>query len=522
VAVLEAGGNAVDAAVAVGFALAAVLPDAGNIGGGGFLVLRRDDGSATTWDFRERAPAGATRGMFVGRDGAPVPGRSTTGHLAIGVPGTVAGLLAAHEKEGRLPLATLIEPAIQLARRHTLTSRSAGLLHRYRADFAAFESSARLFVRPESDPWRTGMTFENPELAATLERIRDRGRNGFYSGETARLIVAEMQRGGGLITLADLDAYEPVERDVLRGTYRGYTLLTMPPPSSGGIALLQTLKAMEAYPIGEWGSQSPQALHLLGEALRRAFADRARYVGDPAFVRVPAAGLVDPEYVAGRMASFDPMRATPSSRVRAGQPAGAEPTETTHYSVVDADGNAVAVTTTLNDYFGSRVTVGGAGFLLNDEMDDFTSAPGRPNTWGLVQGEVNAVAPGKRMASSMTPVVVEDANGRLFFVGGSPGGPKIISTVVQVLLGVIDDRLDVQTAAARPRIHHQWLPDRMEAEWGLPDETLESLRSRGWTVEQVDRFGAANCIVVRYAPDGSYTLEGSADPRRSDDDARGT
>jgi gamma-glutamyltranspeptidase/glutathione hydrolase len=520
-AVLQAGGNAVDAAVAVGFALAAVLPDAGNVGGGGFLVLRRADGTATSWDFREAAPGAATRGMFVGPDGVPVPGRSTTGHLAAGVPGTVAGLLAAHAAEGRLPLEDLIGPAIRLARGHVLTDRSAGLLHRYRGDFAAFESSARLFVRPESDPWRAGQRFENPELARTLERIRDGGRDGFYRGETARLIAAEMRRGGGLITEADLAAYRPVERPVLRGTYRGYRLITMPPPSSGGIALLQVLRAVEPYPVGAWGTTSPAALHLVGEALRRAFADRARYVGDPAFAAVPVAGLVDSLYVARRMATFRPDAATPSRSVRAGQPAASEGTETTHFSVVDAEGNAVAVTTTLNDYFGSRVVVGGAGFLLNDEMDDFAAAPGRPNTWGLVQGEVNAVAPGKRMASSMTPVIAEDPAGRLFFVGGSPGGPRIISTVAQVLLGVIDDGLDVQTAAARPRVHHQWLPDRLDAEWGVPDATLAALRALGWTVEQTDRFGAANCVVVRYRPDGSHTFEGSADPRRSDDDARG-
>ncbi|HEX8384842.1 MAG TPA: gamma-glutamyltransferase, partial [Rubricoccaceae bacterium] len=507
-AVLRAGGNAVDAAVAVGFALAAVLPDAGNVGGGGFLVLRRADGTATTWDFRETAPGAATRGMFVGPDGAPVPGRSTRGHLAAGVPGTVAGLLAAHAAEGRLPLADLVEPAVRLARGHVLTDRAAGLLHRYREDFAGFESSSRLFVRPESDPWRGGQRFENPDLARVLERVREGGRDGFYRGETARLVAEEMRRGGGLITEADLAAYRPVERPVLRGTYRGYRLLTMPPPSSGGIALLQVLRSVEPYPVGAWGTQSPDALHLLGEALRRAFADRARYVGDPAFARVPAAGLVDSLYVAGRMATFRPGTATPSRTVRGGRPAGAEGTETTHFSIVDADGNAVAVTTTLNDYFGSKVVVGGAGFLLNDEMDDFAAAPGRPNTWGLVQGEVNAVAPGKRMASSMTPVVVEDPAGRLFFVGGSPGGPRIISTVAQVLLGVVDDGLDVQAAASRPRVHHQWLPDRLDAEWGVPEATLEALRARGWAVEQTDRFGAANCVVVRYRPDGSHTLEG--------------
>ncbi len=516
-AVLRAGGNAVDAAVAVGFALAAVLPDAGNVGGGGFLVLRRADGTATSWDFRETAPAAATRGMFVDSAGVPVPGRSTTGHLAVGVPGTVAGLLAVHAAEGRLPLADLIAPAIRLAEGHTLTVRASGLLQRYRADFAATESASRLFVRPE--PWQVGETFANPDLAATLRRIQDDGRDGFYRGETARLIAREMRRGGGLVTEADLAAYRAVERPVLRGRYRGYRIITMPPPSSGGIALLQVLRAVEPVPVGALGSQSPAVLHRLGEALRRAFADRARYVGDPAFARVPAAGLVDSAYVAGRMATFDAGRVSASLSVQAGRPAaGVEPTETTHASIVDAEGNAVAFTTTLNDYFGSRVVVGGAGFLLNDEMDDFATAAGYPNTWGLIQGDVNAVGPGRRMASSMTPVIVEDPAGRLFFVGGSPGGPRIISTVAQVLLGVIDDGLGVQEAAARPRVHHQWLPDVLYAERGVPETALDGLRARGWAVEPTDRFGAANCILVRTNADGTRTLSASADPRRSDDD----
>ncbi len=519
VAVLRDGGSAVDAAVAASFALAAVLPDAGNIGGGGFLVLRRADGSTTGWDFRETAPAAATRGMFLGLDGQPYPYRSTSGHLAAGVPGSVAGLLAAHEQGGRLPLARLIEPAIRLARGHALSVRAASLLNRYQADFGAFESSRALYVRDA--PWRPGDTFSNPDLARALERIRDRGRDGFYRGETARLIAEEMRRGGGIISEADLAAYRPVQREVLRGAYRGYRLITMPPPSSGGIALIQTLAALEPYPIAAWGSQSPRALHVFGEALRRVFADRAAYIGDPAFVSVPTAGLVDPAYVAARMATIDPARTTPSADVAAGAPAGREHTETTHLSVVDAEGNAVALTTTLNDYFGSRVVVGGAGFLLNDEMDDFATAPGVPNVWGLVQGEVNAVGPGRRMASSMTPTIVEDADGRLALVCGSPGGPRIISTVAQVLMGVLDDGIGIQDAAARPRVHHQWLPDVLYAERDMPAETLDALRGLGWTVEATERFGAANCIAVQTAADGTRTLSASADPRRSDDAAEG-
>ena len=515
--VLRRGGNAVDAAVAVGFALAVVSPDAGNLGGGGFMVIRRPDGTATTWDFRETAPLRAWREMYQG-------GRSSrVGHAAAGVPGTVAGLVAAHAAEGRLPLADVIAPAVALAERQYLTGRNAILFNRYRDDFRQFESTARYFVPADGGLWLTGQRFEQPDLAAVLRRIQSGGADGFYRGRTADLIVAEMQRGDGLISLADLAGYRAVERPVLTSRYRGHRLLMMGPPASGGIALGQALQAVEPYPLARWGFQSPQAVHLAAEALRRAFADRAFWLGDPDFVDVPARALLDPGYVRRRMATFEMDRTTPSRTVAHGAPPSlpGEGTETTHYSVVDGEGMAVATTVTLNDYFGSKVVVGGAGFFLNDEMDDFTTAPGQPNGWGLIQGEANAIEPGKRMVSSMTPVIVEDPDGRLFMVAGSPGGARIISTVFQAVTNVIDFGMNAQQAVALPRFHHQWEPDELEHEGGLPPATLDGLRQRGWSLDRLTRFGAANVVVVRYRADGTRTLEGGADPRRDDDDARG-
>ncbi len=517
-AVLRDGGNAVDAAVAIGFAMAVVSPDAGNIGGGGFLVLRQADGSATSWDFRERAPLEAGRDLYT-RTGAS----SQRGALAVGVPGTVAGLLAAHRAHGRLELERLIEPAIRLADGHYLTGRNAILFNRYRDDFSAFSSTSSVFVKGEEETWTPGERFAQPDLAATLRRIRDDGHDGFYRGRTADLIVAEMERGGGLISHADLEDYRAIERPVLESAYRGRRLIAMGPPSSGGIALAQVLSSVEPYPIGEWGPQVPETVHLVGEALRRAFADRSHWLGDPDFVDVPARALIAPGYVRRRMSTFDPDRASRSLEVGHGTPPNLEDesTETTHISVVDPDGNAVSMTVTLNDYFGSKLVVGGAGFFLNDEMDDFTARPGRPNGWGLIQGERNAIAPGKRMVSSMTPIILEDEQGRLSLVAGSPGGARIISTVFQVLTNIVDHGLDAQSAVSMPRYHHQWLPDEFEHERDVPAATLEALAERGWNLDPLVRFGAANIVVVRYDANGGRVLEGGADPRRDDDDARG-
>lgn len=522
VEVLRDGGNAVDAAVAVGFALAVTLPNAGNVGGGGFLLLRQPDGAATSLDFRETAPAAASRKMYLDALGEPVPGLSVRGHLAAGVPGTVAGLVEAHRRWGRLPLARLVEPAIRLADGgYVLTDRDARLLNLFRGDFLTYPSTARYFTKPDSTRYGAGERLVQRDLGRVLGRIRDGGRDGFYRGPTADLIVAEMQRGGGLITHADLDAYRPVERPVLVGFYRGHRVLTMGPPSTGGVALLQLLRAVEPYDLRALGFHSAEAVHLQGEAMRRAFADRSRWLGDPAWADVPTAGLTDSAYVAARMRSFRWDTVSTSAAVGPGAPPRPEGTETTHYAVVDADGRAAAVTYTINDYFGSKVVVDGAGFFLNDEMDDFAALPGRPNLFGLVQGESNAVRPGARPASSMTPTILEDPQGRLRLIVGSPGGPRIISTVFEAITHVLDYRMDVQTAGARPRFHHQWLPDRLEVEPGFPETQLDRLRARGWAVEEVSTFGVANLIGVEYDAAGRRTLLGGADPRRENDTAMG-
>lgn len=522
VAVLREGGNAIDAAVAVGFALAVVSPDAGNIGGGGFLLVRFEGGETASLNFRERAPLAATRDMYLDANGEIVEGRSITGPLAVGVPGTVAGLLEAHSRYGSLPLQRLIQPAIDLAEEQRLTERNAMLFNRYTTDFLTFPSTARVFVKRNRRRFEEGEIFRQPELAETLRRIRDNGRDGFYRGRTADLIVEQIRRSGGLITHEDLERYEPAWQDPVTGSYRGHRVISMGPPSSGGVALLQVLKAIEPYPLQEYGFRDARAVHLVGEALRRAFADRAHWLGDPDFEEVPVAMLLDPERIAMRMASFDPERVSSSLELVRGELSSQplESTETTHYSVVDPEGNAVAVTTTLNGYYGSKLVVDGAGFFLNNEMDDFTAAPGQPNEWGLIQGAVNEVEPGKRMVSSMTPTIVESPEGELFMVAGSAGGPRIISTVLQLLTNVIDFGLEAQLAVKFPRFHHQWLPDELVYE-GLPNATRSGLRERGWDLEAVSDFGSANIIVRRTHPDGSETLEGGADPRRTDNSAVG-
>ncbi len=523
--VLQRGGNAVDAAVATAFALAVTLPKAGNVGGGGFMVLRFADGTATTLDFREVAPAAATRDMFLGEDGEPVRSRSRTGHLASGVPGTVAGLLRALDTYGTMPLAELIDPAIRLAADgFRLTEMQAGHLNRYRNDFLDFPSTTKYFIKADSSYFVPGETFVQRDLADVLRRIGDEGRDGFYRGRTADLIVAEMERGGGLVTHADLEAYEPVERAPVRGTYRDYRLISMPPPSSGGIALLQLLNAMEPGDLGALGFHTAASMHRMAEAERRVYADRAVWLGDPDFVEVPVAGLLSKAYMRSRMASFNPKHATPSERVTEGVPPGAVPaesTETTHFSVVDAEGNAVSLTTTINDWFGSKVAVDGAGFFLNDEMDDFTAKPGAPNLWGSVTAETNAVAPGKRMLSSMTPTIVENPDGELFLVVGSPGGTRIITTVFQTITGVIDFGLTLPEAVAASRFHHQWRPDVLSYETDVtaPDgapgsgfraAALDSLEALGWTLDPFGNTGAVSAIHVQ--PDGS--LIGAFDRRR--------
>ncbi len=507
--VLRAGGNAVDAAVAVGFALAVVHPEAGNLGGGGFMVIRLRDGTVRTLDYRETAPSHATRDMYLDDQGQPTE-RSVTGDLSAGVPGSVAGLAEAQHRLGRLPLARVIEPAIRLAREgFVVDSYRSRSIADDSARLALFPASRASFL-PGGAPPPPGSTLRQPDLAATLEAIRDGGADGFYRGRVADLIVAEMARGGGLITREDLAGYRAIWRDPIAIRYRGYTIYSMPPASSGGITMGEILNIMEGYdPLPPFGS--PALIHREAEAMRRAFTDRNTWLGDPAFVRNPRDRLLSKAYADSLRGAIGE-RATPTP---AFSPAVRSGTSTTHYSVVDAEGNAVSCTTTLNNSYGSAVTVAGAGFLLNDEMDDFATAPGKPNMYGLVQGEANAIAPGKRMLSAMTPSIVLDRDGRLLLVLGTPGGPRIITMVYHVISNVIDHHMPLADAVDAPRMHHQGLPDTLEVERdGFPPATLDSLRARGHAIDNGGYWGDVEAIAR--TPDG---WEGVSDPRRGGDGA---
>jgi len=447
VAMLEKGGNAVDAAVATGFALAVVHPWAGNIGGGGFMVIRRPDGSVTTIDHREDAPSGATQDKFLDEDGTAVRSRSRRGYLASGVPGTVAGLLTALDKYGTLDRATVMAPAIRLAREgFPLPYALADDLNETYDDFAAFPSAKTYFTKGDSTKrYRAGERFVQEDLAETLVRIRNQGKAGFYDGKTAELIAEQFAENGGLIDAQDLAEYEAVEREPVSTTYRGYEVHSMGPPSSGGIAIAQLLNAAERKPIGPMGFNSSSTVHYIGESMRRVFADRAKWLGDPDHVQVPTQGLIQKEYMQERMASYDSLRITPSDSLKAGQPMmRTESMETSHYSVADSSGMAVSVTTTLNSGYGSKVVVDGAGFFMNNEMNDFVLKPGVPNQFGLSGTERNLVAPDRRMVSSMSPTIVEDPQDRLFLVIGAPGGSTIITTTFQVIMNVIDHGMDIE------------------------------------------------------------------------------
>jgi gamma-glutamyltranspeptidase / glutathione hydrolase len=489
--ILRHGGNAVDAAVAVGFALAVVHPEAGNLGGGGFMLIRRADGRVFALDYRETAPARARRLMFVGKDGNPTE-KSVTGHLASGVPGSVAGLAAAHRRFGALPWAAVVEPAVRLARDGFVVdpyrSRAIG---GDSARLIRFPASAAQFL-PGARPPDPGAVWRQADLARTLELIRDRGSAGFYRGEVAGLIAAEMRRGRGLITRSDLARYRPVWRKPVSFTYRGRRVYSMPPVSSGGVTLALILNQMEGYqPAPPFGS--PELMHREAEAMRRAFQERNAFLGDPAFVRNPVARMTSKVHARRRRRELDPERATPTSRLASPLREGAS---TTHYSVVDSLGNAVSTTTTLNGSFGSAVTVAGGGFLLNNEMDDFTTAPGRPNAYGLVQGRANAIAPGKRMLSAMTPTIVLDPDGRLLLVVGTPGGPTIITQVYHVISNLIDHGMSLPEALAMPRLHHQALPDRIALEeGGFTPETIRRLEAMGHAVSFRGYMGDVEAII---------------------------
>jgi gamma-glutamyltranspeptidase/glutathione hydrolase len=502
--ILQHGGNAVDAAVAVGFALAVVHPEAGNIGGGGFMVIRTRDGTVRSLDYRETAPGRGTRDMYVDQRGNPTE-LSLTGALAAGVPGSVAGMLEAHRRYGKLPFRRVIAPAIALARQgfivDSVRSRSIDL---DRARLYLFPASREQFLPGGRAP-EVGTRLKQPQLARTLAAIRDRGAAGFYRGRTADLIVAEMRRSGGLISRADLAGYRAIWREPITITYRGYTIYSMPPASSGGVTMAEILNIMQGFgQLPPFGSSA--LVHREAEAMRRAFTDRNVYLADPGFVEMPLARLLSREHADSLRGQIDTLRATPTPTFRAAARQGGS---TTHYSVVDGDGNAVSCTTTLNDSYGSAVTVTGAGFLLNDEMDDFATAPGKPNGYGLVQGEANAIQPGKRMLSAMTPSVVLDPEGKLFMVVGTPGGPRIITMVYHVISDVIDHGMTLADAVAAPRMHHQALPDTIRVERGgfLP-VVLDSLRAMGHAVAPGTPWGDVEAIIR--TPSG---WQGVSDPR---------
>jgi gamma-glutamyltranspeptidase/glutathione hydrolase len=507
VAVLKNGGNAVDAAVAVGFALAVTHPYAGNLGGGGFMLVRFADGRSTFIDFRERAPEKATRDMYLDSQGNPTRD-SVDGWRAVGVPGSVRGFELAQSRYGSQKWDALIAPAIALALNgFPLSYKSAELLRGAR-NLADDPESKRLFQKSGSY-YEAGELLVQPELAATLKRIAAAGARDFYEGETARRLVSAMAAHGGLITLGDLQRYQAVERTPLTGAYRGLTILAPPLPSSGGIGILQMLGMLEDSGYQKTGAGSAAAIHYTAEVMRRFFADRGKYLGDSDFVKVPVKGLLDPAYVRERRASIDPDHATPSDLLNPGKPAGREGTETTHYSIIDAVGNAVAVTYTLNNAYGSGVTVPGLGFLLNDEMDDFTAKPNAPNMFGLVQGEANAIEPGKRPLSAMSPTIVV-RDGKPYMVLGAPGGPRIITAVLQVLLNVIDFHMNIQDAVDAPRFHHQWKPDELYLEPGISPDTVALLEARGHRVEYSPGIVLARISAI--LNDGGWLL-GAADPR---------
>ena len=494
VEVMQAGGNAIDAAVAAGFALAVVHPQAGNLGGGGFMLIRRSDGRLHFIDYREKAPAAATANMYLDAQGNVIDNASVVGYKSIGVPGSVAGMVYAEKHYGKLTLIQVMAPAIKLARDgYALAWQDARDLRD--KDLKKFSASRRIFQR-EGNYYQPGEVLRQPELARTLERIA-KDPDDFYHGAMAHELVASLQKGGAPITADDLAHYEVKEREPVRGTYRGYEIISAPPPSSGGTALMEILNILEGFDLAKTGDRSAASVHLTAEAFRRAFYDRADFMGDPDFSKIPVAQLIDKKYGTAWRESIDPAHATPSKDLKRPaifseleqyaaqhpQPSAVrEPEHTTHYSIVDSDGNAVSVTTTLNDNFGSRVTAEGLGFLLNDEMDDFASKPGAPNLYGLIQGPANAIGPGKRPLSAMTPTIVLK-DGRLFLVLGSPGGARIITTVANILMGVVDYGMNIQEAVNAPRFHNQWMPDMLNVEQWFSPDAVSLLQQMGHKVE---------------------------------------
>ncbi|EED7471272.1 gamma-glutamyltransferase [Salmonella enterica subsp. salamae] len=511
--ILKQGGNAVDAAVAVGYALAVTHPQAGNLGGGGFMLLRTKDGATTAIDFREMAPAGATRDMFLDEQGNPDGKKSLTSPLASGTPGTVAGLSLALEKYGSLPLNSVVRPAIKLAQEGFIVNDAlADDLKTYGSEVLPQHENSKAIFWKDGEPLKKGDKLVQQDLANSLTMIAENGPDAFYKGEIARQIAQQMQQNGGLITTDDLAAYQAVERTPVSGKYRGYQIFSMPPPSSGGIHIVQILNILENFDMKKYGFGSADAIQIMAEAEKYAYADRSEYLGDPDFVNVPWQALTSKAYAKSIAGQIDINKAKPSSEIRPGKLAPYESDQTTHFSVVDKDGNAVAVTYTLNTTFGTGIVAGNTGILLNNQMDDFSAKPGVPNVYGLVGGEANAVGPKKRPLSSMSPtIVVKD--GKTWLVTGSPGGSRIITTVLQMVVNTIDFGMNVAEATNAPRFHHQWLPDELRVEKGFSPDTLKLLEQKGQKVALKEAMGSTQSIMV--GPDGE--LYGASDPRSVDD-----
>ncbi len=509
--VLKKGGNAIDAAVTAAFSLAVTQPRSGNIGGGGFMLISSEkNNEVVAVDYREKAPAGATVDMFLDKEGNADSQLSRYSHLAAGVPGTVAGLALALETYGTISLKEAMAPAIKLAEEgFVVTPRFSDGLKDKQEMLKKWDSSNKIFYKPDGSFYEPGELFVQKDLAATLKRIAEQGAQEFYVGKTAELLVAEMAKHGGLITMEDMKNYAPTMRTPVHGQYRGYDIYSMSPPSSGGVHIVQILNILEGYPIAEYGHNSAQTIHLMAEAMKRAYADRSFYLGDEDFVKVPLQGLTSKDYAKKIREGIDMDKATPSSTIAPGKPQPYESSETTHFSIVDNFGNAVSNTYTINFSYGSGIVVDGAGFLLNNEMDDFSAKPGVPNAYGLIGGEANKVEPNKRMLSSMSPTIVKQ-HGKNFLVTGSPGGSRIITTTLQVIMNVIDHGLNIQSAVAAPRFHHQWLPDELRIEEGISVDTIKILQGKGHEVQQKSAMGAIQSIMVK---DGM--MYGGADPRRS-------